>query len=66
MGDAGAKYYSFCAPHSVQDTYATLPQKLGMFICARNKNFRPAVMHTQPLVQWLSDSVFSEAEAAGA
>jgi hypothetical protein len=59
VGYAGAKYYSFCASCSLQNVYATLSQEVGMAIYTRNKNFNPAVMLTQPLIQWLSGSVFS-------
>ena len=53
VGDAGAKYYIFCASYSFQNIYAALSQKLVMVIYIRNKNFRLSVILTQPLTQWL-------------
>lgn len=59
VGVAGAKYYSFCAYDSDQKIYATLSQKIGIVVYTGNKNFRPAVMLTRRLIQWVSGSVFS-------
>jgi hypothetical protein len=59
MGDAGAKYYSFCASYAVQNLYATVLQELDMAIYTRNTNFKPVVMLTQLFIQSLSGSVFS-------